>query len=296
MNVVQPNTDRFRQWVVAGTSHSDWYVQTMRQGVIQRDLGQPFNDPCTLPSRSRIPMHYVMNAALDHLVRWIRTRVVPPAAPPIQLSGSPPVAARDAYGLAQGGIRPAEFAAPIALDNGTNSGAGLCFLRGTHIPFDQATLDRLYPSHGAYVSAIVHSAKANERAGFLLEEDAEATKSDAASSLVGTGLACGPLCLNIGQFAQQPSTALLRDRTAFYRFEGGDVLVQILDEATRQVATGYTYGKTPKGRTGFYNGAALVHQYIGQVRRLEAQGHIVPSIADMLVDDATTLIAALNAV
>ena len=65
--------------------------------------------------------------------------------------------------------------------------------------------------------------------------------------------------------------------------------------ATRQIATGYTFGNSPKGRHGFANGAVLVRQYIEQVRQLEAEGHIVASVADMLVDDATTLVAALNA-
>ena len=295
VNVLQPDTDRFRVWGVAGTSHSDWYVQTMRQGVIQRDLGLPFNDTCDFPSRSRVQMRYVMNAALHHMIVWVNTGVSPPVAPSMQLtSAATPVAARDAYGNALGGIRNAEFAVPIALDNGTNSGPGLCFLRGTHVPFDQATLDALYPSHGAYMSAIAHVASENVRAGFLLEEDAESTKADAASSLVGTGLACGTLCLNIGQFAQHPSTTLLRDRTAFYRIVGGDALVETLNEATRQIATGYTFGNSAKGRQGFANGAALVRQYIAQVRQLEAEGHIVASVADMLVDDATALVAALN--
>src|SRR5206468_692409 len=75
---------------------------------------------------------------------------------------------------------------------------------------------------------------------------------------------------------------------------GGNALVETLNEATRQIATGYTFGNSPKGRHGFANGAALVRQYIEQVRQLEAEGHIVASVADMLVDDATTLVAALN--
>jgi len=210
-------------------------------------------------------------------------------------SATTPVSARDDYGNALGGIRPAEFAVPVALDNGTNSGPGLCFLRATHIPFDQATLDTLYRSHGDYMSAIAHVASENVRAGFMLDEDAESTKADAASSLVGTGLTCGTLCLNIGQFAQHPSTTLLRDRTAFYRIVGGSALVETLDEPTRQIATGYTFGNSLKGRHGFANGAALVRHYIDQVRQLEGEGNIVASVADMLVDDATTLIAALNA-
>ena len=296
VNVAQPDTDRFRTWAVAGTSHSDWYGQISRQTLLQRDLGLPTNDTCTMPSRSRIPMRFVMNAALNHMLVWMDSGVAPPVAPPMQLTnGSPPVSARDAFGNALGGIRPAEFAVPIALDNGTNSGASLCFLRGTHIPFDQATLDALYPSHGAYVSAIANAANDNVRAGFLLAEDAESTKGDAAASIVGSGLACGTLCLNIGQFAQHPSTTLLRDRTAYYRIVGGDALIQTLNEATRQVATQYTYGNSPKGKHGFANAAGLMAQYIAQVRQLQAQGYIVAVVADALVADATTLIAALNA-
>src|SRR5206468_3220089 len=157
-----------------------------------------------------------------------------------------------------------------------------CFLRGTHVTFDQATLDGLYPSHGAYMSAIAHVASENVRAGFLFEKDAELTKADAASSLVGTGLACGTLCLNIGQFAQHPSTTLLRDRTAFYRIVGGNALVETLNEATRQIATGYTFGNSAKGRQGFANGAALVRQYIAQVRQLGCSDTDTGSVADLV--------------
>ena len=293
---LQPDTDRFRLWGVAGTSHSDHYVQYMRAGVILRDLGLPFSDTCTNPSRSRIPMSHVMNAAIDHLIRWIRTGIAPPVAPPMPLtSTTPPVAARDSYGNALGAIRLANFAVPVALDNGTNSGAGLCFLRGTHLPFDQATLDKLYPSHGSYVSAITHAANATVDAGFVLAEDAETTKSDAANSLYGTGLTCGPLCLNVGQFAQGPSTTILRDHTAFYRIVGGDALVATLDEATRQVATGYSYGSSPRGKSSFAHAAALLRQYIEQVKQLESEGHIAASATAYLVSEATTLLASLEA-
>jgi hypothetical protein len=34
---------------------------------------------------------------------------------------------------------------------GSSTGAGFCFIVGHEVPFDQATLQTLYPTHGAYV-------------------------------------------------------------------------------------------------------------------------------------------------
>jgi hypothetical protein len=38
---------------------------------------------------------------------------------------------------------------------GSAAGASFCFIAGHEVPFDQAALDRLDPSPGAYVRAVV---------------------------------------------------------------------------------------------------------------------------------------------
>ena len=48
---------------------------------------------------------------------------------------------------------------------------GLCLLEGYYTPFGQATLQSLYPTHSAYVSAFKAAAAADKVAGFLTPAD-----------------------------------------------------------------------------------------------------------------------------
>jgi hypothetical protein len=72
-----------------------------------------------------------------------------------------------------------------ALNDGNNSGGIFCNLRGAHIPFDDATLGALYPSHGQCVSAVNRDTDQTVRDGFLLTPDAQETRSAAAASDYG---------------------------------------------------------------------------------------------------------------
>jgi hypothetical protein len=115
----QPNTDKFRQWEVAGTSHLDAKFSRMLAGLGLRVSGM---DPvegspsiagptisggagngaagngdglagtnvCVNTPFSRIPEHYVLDALLDHTARWIKDGTLPPTARPIELKQLPP--------------------------------------------------------------------------------------------------------------------------------------------------------------------------------------------------------------
>jgi Alpha/beta hydrolase domain len=115
----QPDTDGFRQWEVAGTSHLDAKFSRMLAGLGLRVSGM---DPvegspsiagatisggagngaagngdgvagtnvCVNTPFSRIPEHYVLNAVLDQTARWIKDGTLPPTAPPIELKQLPP--------------------------------------------------------------------------------------------------------------------------------------------------------------------------------------------------------------
>ena len=74
---------------------------------------------------------------------------------------------------------------PTAVESGINSGPGNCFLYGSHLPFDGATLARLYRNHGTYVSAVSYVSDHNVEAGYILQEDAQTDIVDAAHSSVG---------------------------------------------------------------------------------------------------------------
>ncbi|MCB1698746.1 MAG: hypothetical protein KDI34_21190, partial [Halioglobus sp.] len=53
------------------------------------------------------------------------------------------------------------------------TGEGPIQFSGQTIPFDQATLDALYPSAQAYIQAVEGAAQAAVDGGFLLPADAE---------------------------------------------------------------------------------------------------------------------------
>jgi alpha/beta hydrolase family protein len=148
-----------------------------------RDQGPPAGamgtntSPCDRAPYSHVPFYQVMNAAFDHLVRWVKDGTPPPTAPPIQTSeaGPPAVVVRDAHGNGLGGIRLAELAVPTGINSGQNSGPGFCRLYGSHYDFDAATLASLYPTQTSYVAAVKKVTEDNLKAGYILKADADAT-------------------------------------------------------------------------------------------------------------------------
>ena len=99
--------------------------------------------------RSRVEIRYVYNAAR-------RTREVEETRQRCSSERDRPLTVRrlttlqrDEHGNALGGIRLAEIAVPVA-----NESAQGCGLGGTHLPFEAATLNRLYPTHADYVAKV----------------------------------------------------------------------------------------------------------------------------------------------
>jgi hypothetical protein len=129
-----------------------------------------------MPVYSRIPAYQVLNAVFDHMVKWIASDVPPPSAGPMTLAsfGPPAVVARDADGFGLGGIRLSQITVPTALNRGDNSGSAFCRLYGSSTPFDPNTLAQLYPTRGAYISAVAQASQANVQQGFIVKADAQA--------------------------------------------------------------------------------------------------------------------------
>jgi hypothetical protein len=294
---LQPDTPRMRTWSVAGTSHSDWASFAVRYSLLRRDQPTaPLRDNCARPSRSRIPDRYTLSAAIHWLAAWARRGVPPPTSPRIALAADGVTVLRDERGNALGGIRLAPFAVPVALDTGVNEnppgGAGLCFLNGTHIPFDRATLDALYPDRQTYLRQFIRAVARNVRDGHVLPADAVEMVRDASSSLAGRGLECGPLCANVAQFPVQPSTQLLRDHTAFLYLRGGDRLVRTLDAATLAVALGQTY--PARQRAEYARAAGLLAAYRAGLQDLARRGHATADQVALLGGYADELIGQLR--
>ena len=153
----QPDTDKYRQWEVAGTSHLDAKFSRMLAGLGLRVSGmEPVEGSpaitgstisggagnglsgaagtvvCRNPPFSRIPGYYVLNAVLDHTARWVKDGLPPPTATHIELRQLPPAQAA------------AALPDPPAGAPGTN-GAGV---RGPQGPRWEVVRDEYGNAHG----------------------------------------------------------------------------------------------------------------------------------------------------
>ncbi|MDI5977938.1 alpha/beta hydrolase domain-containing protein [Amycolatopsis magusensis] len=173
------DSDKFRRWEVAGGAHSGHEGQAYRAPISERDLGAAPQYDCDKPPFSRVPMHHVTAAAYEHLRRWAERGSAPPTAPLLEFEADGVTKKRDELGLAMGGIRLSQVAVPTALNTGDNSGETFCQLFGTHVPFDQATLAKLYPGVEDYLGKVVVADAKNVRAGYLLAADAKRNREEA---------------------------------------------------------------------------------------------------------------------
>ena len=138
--------------------------------ILGAELAKPINNA---PQH-----HYVVQAALWNLDRWVTTGQAPAKASPMKLDessrpGAPPSLLLDANGLAQGGVRTPWVDVPVARLSGVgNSGGPVAFLAGVSEPFDAATLDRLYPGgKREYLKKFEASLDRTIKAGFILPAD-----------------------------------------------------------------------------------------------------------------------------
>jgi Alpha/beta hydrolase domain len=283
----QADTNTVRVWPVAGVSHSEQYSLLSRAAFLLRDLNLQAFDTCATPARSRVEQRYAFNAATDAVVKWVRFGTPPANAPDFVFSSlSPITVARDVHGNALGAIRLAEMEAPVAKE-----AADSCGLGGTHIPFDTATLNGLYPTHDAYVTKVTQAANAAVAAGFMLPADAQQTIDKAQTSIWGMGLVCGALCADIRQFPLNATSMLLRNQTSFLVIKGAEFkLVPILDSVTLAIAQGYTLGTgTAESKQKFAQAASLLQTYINNMNLMLQLGNTKPETAALLTSQATTL-------
>jgi hypothetical protein len=185
----QPDAKNLRIWEIAGSAHADNYIfvgGAMDSGFASiEELAAayaPINNlgdqPLRYPVNFGPQQHYVTEAALVALDRWIQTGAAPPAAPPLQMEEEPapgetPRLARDFHGIALGGVRTPWVDVPTARLAGTgNSGPLGAWIVGVGEPFDLAKLNELYPGGQAqYMERFEIALTAAIQAGFILPED-----------------------------------------------------------------------------------------------------------------------------
>jgi hypothetical protein len=183
----QPDYERLRVWEVPGTAHADIYTFMagfMDSGSTPLDklaaAWQPTDKilgaQLAKPINAAPQHHYVVQAALWNLDRWIKTGHAPSSAAPMKVTANadkPPTFVLDANGETEGGVRTPWLDVPTARFSGVgNSGSPFAFLAGVTEPFDSATLDRLYPGgKSEYLKKFEASLDAAIKAGFILPAD-----------------------------------------------------------------------------------------------------------------------------
>lgn len=169
--VRQPDSDTFRYWEIAGASHGGAEqaarIQriTDRDGVSLADTGPPLHvsDVLWVPT---------CDAAIRHVHRWLTEDEPPPTQRPIEFetTGEEPKIRRDRHGNAIGGVRLPDLEAPIARYVGSTPDSPFA---GQTFPFSGEQLERLYPSHQAYVEQVAAAAERALREGVILPYRAE---------------------------------------------------------------------------------------------------------------------------
>lgn len=159
----QGDTDRFRLWEVAGTSHAD--VSLLGPIADSLDCGVPINDG---------PMHVVAKAALRSLEDWVRTGEAPQEAPRLEVVEEPtPAIARDVDGIAIGGVRTPPVDVPVEVLSGEPGPSPdlICLLMGSTLPLPPERIAELYDSRAEYSERFRADADQAIDAGFVLADD-----------------------------------------------------------------------------------------------------------------------------
>jgi len=201
----QPDTNLFRQWEAAGTSHFDTYGLLIGpsdtgngQGAVANleAMQHPTNIPspgglCTLPINTG-GAHWLLDSAVYWLNQWITKGTPPPSAPPLQIASTSPFAyAKDANGNTIGGVRTPQVDAPIAVlagigNTAANSGliSKFCGLFGSTVPYTPAQLAALYKNHADFdVQYTLATFGALAHRYLLLPDAVELLKAAAASQI-----------------------------------------------------------------------------------------------------------------
>lgn len=162
----QPDTRFVRLWDVAGASHADSYGY----GGAATTLG--------CPSLNEAPSHFIFEAALSSIDRWMRTGRPPPMAPrmDVKLVDGAPTVQHDALGVAIGGIRGPWITVPVAAYSGVaaRGAPGFCTLFGSTQPFSPEELTGLYGTKAAYLKLYTRATDRAIEAGYILPADRQA--------------------------------------------------------------------------------------------------------------------------
>jgi hypothetical protein len=181
---LQPDGEHLRLWEIAGAAHADTYLLVAGpadDGSLSAermaDLMQPTSHlimgDTETPINSGPQQHYVGQAALDHLVKWVSDGTPPPGAPRLVTIDEGRQFAVGEHGIALGGIRTPWVDVPTATLTGLGqTGQDFAFLFGRTVEFDASTLESCYPGgREEYLQRFTESLDGSIAAGYIRAED-----------------------------------------------------------------------------------------------------------------------------
>lgn len=164
-SLVQPDTENIRSWQMAGVSH---FSPAFMEDEIKRLNRDGVTD--TLSDHSAYDTNvgdwvYIFESVLVRLKNWIENDTAPLSFDAMEVKNVLLGYKEDEYGNALGGVRLPELEVPTAqyFVNAMITG-----LIGYKIPFTEAELKALYPTHQDYVDKVTAAAMAAEEAGIIL--------------------------------------------------------------------------------------------------------------------------------
>ncbi|OMH27753.1 hypothetical protein BKD30_03740 [Tersicoccus phoenicis] len=177
-------TDAYRQYEMAGAGHATPTELNYAAAPADIEKGGRAVPPmdCNEGPRSRFPSQIFFDAMLQNLDEWVRRGIAPPYGSPIVVQNGAPVL--DRWGNVVGGLRSPYLDVPTSTWYGSSTGPSFCAIAGHEVPFSQALLRQIYPSHGAYVRAVTKNTNALVKQRFITRYDGERLIREAAAANV----------------------------------------------------------------------------------------------------------------
>ena len=177
--VRQPDTDTFRHWESAGTSHTSAQAMRDRQDKLNRDGVRFVQAPDDM---NRIPMLPLYDAIFHHMQRWLQG-TSPPIAPKVEFEGEAAEVVRDEHGIAKGGIRLPQADVPLAVNSAIPLASDIfAYLRGSSRAFTPDKLRALHGDKPSFLAKFEAAAQRGVVAGMLLPRDVAGLLAEAAAS------------------------------------------------------------------------------------------------------------------
>jgi hypothetical protein len=174
--------DLYRHYEMAGAGHAtpdELFYSAAPADIIKAGRPVPPMN-CNEGPRSRFPSHIFFDAFLRNLQEWVDSGIAPPPGDVIVVQNGQPVL--DAFGNVTGGLRSPYLDVPTSTWTGSSTGASFCFIAGHEVPFTEAQLLELYPSHGVYVNQVARDISGLVGDRFITRSDGAALMTEAAQA------------------------------------------------------------------------------------------------------------------